>query len=230
MHTFRLLRYFFYLASNWNLNIAWHILSAEIRGEKKYDIDTTGADELKSLAEKGIDTTHATIYMPASYDLLEIVFDRLKTTPVRHLIDFGCGKGRVLCVAAYHGFTKVTGLDISKEFCEVAKENLHRVLVKKPHLHFTVINNDAFYFEIPADADCLFFFNPFDEVLMSGVVENILDSLRKKPREIRVVYFNPLHKKLFTSQGFEEIYNVKKLRYLEASILRYNDKKTGSIV
>jgi len=112
MHTFRFIRYFFYLASNWNLNIAWHILSAELKGEKKYGIDTTGADELKSLADKGIDTSHATIYMPASYDLLEIIFEKLKASPPVHLIDFGCGKGRVLCVAAFHGVSKLTGLDI----------------------------------------------------------------------------------------------------------------------
>ena len=28
---------------------------------------TTGADELKNLAKKGIDISHATIYMPVSY-------------------------------------------------------------------------------------------------------------------------------------------------------------------
>lgn len=228
MHTLRLFRYFFYLASNWNISIAWHVLLAEIRGEKKYGINSTGADELKSLAEMGIDISHATIYMPASYDLLEIIFEQIKTLPPRHLIDFGCGKGRVLCVAAHHDVVKVTGIDISKEFCEAAKNNLLRVKQIKPNLVSHVINNDAFYFDVPDDADCLFFFNPFDEILMSGVVENILDSLKNKSREIRIVYFNPLHKKLFTSRGFEEIFHVKKLKYLEASILTYSHKKTGS--
>lgn len=228
MHTLRLLRYFFYLTSNWNLSIAWHILQAEISGEKKYGINTTGADELKSLAEKGIDTSHATIYMPASYDLLEIIFERLKDAPVRHLIDFGSGKGRVLCVAAFYGVAKVTGMDISKEFCKEAKENLQLIKRQRPQLKSNIINNDAFYFEIPVDADVLFFFNPFDEVLMSGVVENILKSLRNAPREMRIIYFNPLHKKLFTTQGFEETFHVKKLKYLEASILIRTNKNTGS--
>lgn len=219
MHTLRLIRYFFYLASNWNLNIAGHILFAEIKGEKKYDIDTTGADELQSLDEKGIDISHATIYMPASYDLLELVFEQLKYAPPLHLIDMGCGKGRVLCVAAYNNVAKLTGLDISKEFCEDARKNLSHVTRNKPTTSFIIINNDAFYFDIPDDADCIFFFNPFDEVLMSGVVENILSSLLALPREMRIIYFNPLHKKLFTERGFVEIFQVKKLKYLEACIL-----------
>lgn len=225
MHILKLTRYFFYLATNWNLNIAWHILMAEIRGEKKYGIDTTGADELESLNEQGIDTSHATIYMPASYDLLEIIFEQLKWFSPQHFIDFGCGKGRVLCVAAHYDVAKVTGLDISKSFCEEAEKNLKIVKQTKSKLQATVINNDAFYYAVPTDADCLFFFNPFDEILMSGVVENILKSLAERPRAIRIVYFNPLHKNVFTTRGFEEIFHVKKLKYLEACILNY--KKTG---
>ena len=50
-----------------------------------------------------------------------------------------------------------------------------------------------FYFEIPDDVDCIFFFNPFDEVIMSAVVENILESLYKNhPRKIIIAYANPL--------------------------------------
>ena len=47
MQTIRYIQYFFYLASNWNLRIAWHILDKEIKGEKKYGIQTTGADDLQ---------------------------------------------------------------------------------------------------------------------------------------------------------------------------------------
>jgi len=60
---------------------------------------------------------------------------------------------------------------------------------------------------------------------MSGVVENMLESLRDKPRELRIIYFNPLYKKLFTDRGFEEIFHVKKLKYLEACILVYQPNK-----
>jgi hypothetical protein len=47
-------KYFFYLAFRWNIRIAIHILLQEIKGERKYGINTTGADELRSLEEKGI--------------------------------------------------------------------------------------------------------------------------------------------------------------------------------
>ena len=115
LNVMKFFTYFLYIASNWNIRIAWHILLQEIKGEKKYRINTTGKDTLESLEEKGIDIDHATIYMPVSYDLLETIFNQLPKKRNTHFLDIGCGKGRALCVAAYHGFNKVTGIDLHKQ-------------------------------------------------------------------------------------------------------------------
>jgi SAM-dependent methyltransferase len=213
------LRYFFYMAYNWDIRIAWHIISKEIRGEKKYGIDTTGADELKELDNLGIDIEHATIYMPASYDLLEEVFTEAKIAEFVHFIDIGCGKGRSLCVAASFGVRKITGIDFSKSFCLDAKSNLSKILPKCPGLDFKIHNNDAFYFEIPDDGDCIFLFNPFDDVIMSGVIENIEMSLERNPRKMTIIYFNPLQKHLFLENGYSQVFHRQKMTYLEAVIL-----------
>ncbi len=233
MKLFSYINYFFYLAWNWNTSIAWHIIWQEIRGEKKYGIHTTGADELKKLDKRGIDISHATIYMPVSYELLEDIFEqlglnKLQTYPERsrrtnlkpftHFLDIGCGKGRALCVAAHYGCKKLTGIDLSKELCADAKENLARTKKTIPGIDSAVVNNDAFYFEIPDDVDCIFLFNPFDETIMSGVVENILESLQIYPRPMHIIYVNPLHKEYFINAGFTETWYTKKMKYLEASI------------
>ncbi len=213
------IKYFFYLAYNWNIRIAWYIIRQEMNGEKKYGIDTTGADELKKLENKGIDITHATIYMPVSYTLLEEILRQLPASARKHFLDIGSGKGRAMCIAAHHGFKKVTGIDFSKELCDAAKDNLAITKQKIPALHYEIINNDAFYFKIPADVDCIFFFNPFDEIMMSGVVDNILAGLQGHPRKMYIIYVNPLHKELFIMAGFKEIWYSKKMKYLEAVIL-----------
>ena len=220
MQTLQYINYFFYLASNWNLRIAWHIVGKEIKGEKKYSIQTTGADELQKLEAKGIDISHATIYMPASYDLLEATFAEIKQYNLSNFLDIGCGKGRAMCVAAHHGFKQVTGIDFSKELCSNAKENLEITKKNFPSLSYKVINNDAFYYEIPADVDCIFLFNPFDEIIMHGVIENIDTSLQEFPRDLYIIYLNPLHKKQFIENGYKEIFYTKRLKYLEGSILK----------
>ena len=219
MHSFKFIRYFFYLAVNWNIRIAWHIIKQEINGEKKYGIDTTGADELRTLEDKGIDISHATIYMPASYDLLENFFSRINLKEYHHFVDIGCGKGRAICVAASFGAKKITGVELSKDLYVSAKENLTETKKKYPDLKYEVYNNDAFYFKIEKDVDCIFMFNPFDETIMSGVLENIKASLQKNPRKITVIYINPLQKHLFLESGFKEKYHYQKLHYLEGSIL-----------
>lgn len=219
MYSFKFIRYFFYLAVNWNIRIAWHIIKQESSGEKKYGIDTTGADELRSLEDKGIDISHATIYMPASYDLLENFFSRINLKEYHHFVDIGCGKGRAICVAASFGAKKITGVELSKDLCVSAKENLQKTKEKYSDFIYDVYNNDAFYFKIEKDVDCIFMFNPFDETIMSGVLENIEASLQKNPRKITVIYINPLQKHLFLESGFKEKYHYQKLHYLEGSIL-----------
>jgi SAM-dependent methyltransferase len=222
MQSFKYTQYFIYLAYNWNFSIAWHIIKNEIKGEKKYHIKSTGADELKTLSKKGIDISHATIYMPASYDLLETVFKEIKNDLPKHLLDIGCGKGRVMCVAANFGIKKITGIDFSKQLCNEADNNLNNTKEKFPALQHKIINNDAFYFDIPDDVDCIFLFNPFDDIIMSAVVNNIQKSIKQNPRKITIIYLNPLHKHLFFNQGYKVIFETKKLGYLEANILIKN--------
>ena len=222
MKLFSYIKYFYFLFINWNIRIAWVMIRQEITGEKKYGINTTGADELFKLEKQGIDISHATIYMPVSYSLLEETFKQLKngsTQQQTHFLDLGSGKGRALCVAAHLGFRKVTGLDFAKNLCEAAKENLAITKQKIPELEYKVINNDAFYFEIPDDVDCIFFFNPFDEIIMSAVVNNIFASLKSNPRKITIIYVNPLHKELFLKAGYKETWYSKKMKYLEVSVL-----------
>ena len=219
MKLFSYIPYFFYLGFNWNWRIACYILSQEIKGEKKYHIVTTGVDNLKKLQKKGMDTSHATIYMPVSYSLLETVLKEVPALYKNHFLDIGCGKGRAMCVAAHFGFMRLTGVDFSKELCIAAENNLIHTRENIPALDFSVINEDAARYDIPPDVDCIFLFNPFDVVIMGAVVSNIMESLEAQPRNLMVVYINPLYKELFLDEGFTEVYYFKQMKYLEGIIL-----------
>jgi SAM-dependent methyltransferase len=212
------IKYFLYIAYNWNIRIAWHIIQHEIKGEKNYGIDTTGADNLKSLEKKGIDISSATIYMPVSYDVLTQFFDEIKLEKFNHFLDIGCGKGRAMCVAATYCVEKISGIELSKELLIAAKENIDYSQLIFPYTDFELYNNNAFYFEIGDDVDCIFMFNPFDEAVMSAVMENIETSLENNPRKISIIYINPMEKHVLLEWGYKEIYHSKKMHYLEGSI------------
>ncbi len=220
MKYFYYLRLFFFIAFNWNIKLAWFTVYHEISGEKKYHINTSKIQDVKKLSIKGDNVEHAELYQGANYYLLEKVFDHLQTIEAnQNILDFGCGKGRVLAVAAYYGFRKITGVEFAKELYDVARKNIIPVQQKFPGKIFNVIHVNAVDHKIEYDTNVFFFFNPFDEVVLLAVVRNILQSLKENPREIFVVYLNPVHKEIFLSAGFEQIYHLQKLKYIEASIL-----------
>jgi SAM-dependent methyltransferase len=215
-------RLFFFIAFNWNIRLAWFTVYHEIRGEKEYKINTAKIEDVKKLTIKGDNLKHAEIYQGANYFLLEKVFDHLQSINAdKTIVDFGCGKGRVLAVAAYYGFTKITGIDFAKELCDAARKNIAPFQQKFPEKIFNVIHANAVDYIIENDTNVFFFFNPFDEVVMLAVVKNILASLKENPRETFVVYLNPVHKEIFMSAGFEQIFYLQKLKYIEASILMF---------
>ncbi|MES2429474.1 MAG: class I SAM-dependent methyltransferase [Bacteroidota bacterium] len=211
------IHYFLYLSSNWNLRIALHILINDIKGEKKYGIHTTGIDDLK---KTGQDISTASIYMPVSYDLLEDIFTHLPLSPREHFLDIGCGRGRAMCVAAENNYKKISGIDFSKKLCKEALANASIMMQKKDSPSFDVHVANAATYSIPSDVDCIFMFNPFNDIIMKNVIENILTSIQKRKRDVYIVYVNPLHKDLFIQKAFTEIYYSKRLKYLEVSILK----------
>ena len=217
---YKYFQYFFYIAWNWNAWLAIFIICHEIKGERKYKLNTMGVDELNDLEDIGVDTSHASKYLPVDYFILEKLMNYIKIFDNRKgFLDLGCGKGRALAVAAHFGFNPVVGLDFHPQLSLEATHLTITLKEKFPQTIFKVINNDAFYFEIPGNVSTIFLFNPFDEVIMSGVVGNILKSQRITPRVIRVLYANPVHKELFFEVGFREIFHIKRMTYLEGSVL-----------
>lgn len=214
-------RYFYFIASNWDIALALFTTRHEKRGEKKYGLDTLELINLRSQNIKGDNLKHSSAYQGANYFLLETAFKFLQQIGVnRSIVDFGCGRGRALVVAAYYGFSDLTGIEFAEQLYSDAIGNLETVKSKFPEITYRVFWEDAENYEVREIDETFFFFNPFDEIIMLGVVKNILSSLKKCPRDVYVVYLNPVHKEIFQSAGFEEIYYLQKLTYLELSILK----------
>ena len=213
------LRYFIYLAYNWNLRIAIHIIQQERLGEKKYDLNTIGSDNLNHLSKLGVDISDATIYMPASFDMLELFFSKVDLSMAKHFIDIGCGKGRVLSVAAAFGAPKITGLELSPVLAKQASLVAEKLITKHIGLQIKIITNDAYYYDLPSDVDVIFLFNPFNAFVMQAFAERLEESLQKYPRKITIIYLNPMHKDIFINNGFKESFHFQKMRYLEGSLL-----------
>lgn len=220
MQALSYLKYFFYIALHFNPLLAICMLYDDIRGERKYNLRTTGVKEVYKLKIKDVDTSNAAEYMPANYVLLEKVFTQINKHPHNHtFLDMGCGKGRALFVAAHFGFTTITGVEFVPEYCQQLQQQIAGKALLFPNTSFTVHCMDAAQYTIPDNVQVLFFYNPFNEKVMRPVVQQITKSLQRAQRPLYVIYLNPLFKHLFLAAGFTEIYYTKRFGYLTASIM-----------
>ena len=104
-------------------------------------------------------------------------------------VDYGSGKGRVLMLAAEHGFRKVTGLEFSPELVEVARRNadiFNRGRAKPVVIE--LLHMDAADYVLPDVPLVLFFFCPFKGDLLDRVLANITASYARKPRPLILVF------------------------------------------
>ncbi|MGE5424790.1 MAG: class I SAM-dependent methyltransferase [Syntrophothermus sp.] len=148
--------------------------------------DMEGPDHVKE---------HAARYEPTNPLYFRKVFDKLDWNYHNSVfVDFGCGKGASMVYASGMNFKKIIGVEFCKNLSGIAHKNLakhaHRS-VRYPD--YEVVNSDAAEYDIPAEADCFYFFNPFDAVILDKVMKNIFRSLHNRNRKILIVYLNAIH-------------------------------------
>lgn len=110
------------------------------------------------------------------------------------LVDLGCGKGRVLLAASELGLEKVIGVEFARELCEIAVKNCANFKTKnKLNTEYKIVCDDASNYSINSDENIFFMFNPFDEVILAKVINNISTSIQTNFRRVFVIYYNPVH-------------------------------------
>lgn len=159
----------------------------------KYQVDTINTIMLDELDIESPNKAHGRYYEGTNVYIFRSVFSQIKVDTLNScFIDFGSGKGKAMFLAAEMGFRKVIGVEFSRELVDICRSNLEIFKRKtKSRTEFEVIHMDAAEYEIPPEANLLYFSNPFDETLIAKVIENILESLEKFPREITVLHLHP---------------------------------------
>ena len=161
--------------------------------DMKYKIDTINTEQLENLDIDSPNKEHGVYYEGTNAYIFKNAFSSFKIDASNScFIDFGSGKGKAMFMAAERGFRKVIGVEFSIELVEICRKNLEIFKAKsKSKTEFEIIHMDASQYEIPADANLLFFSNPFNETLTTKVIDNILSSHEKAPREIWVIHLYP---------------------------------------
>ncbi|MDR4498071.1 MAG: class I SAM-dependent methyltransferase [Candidatus Scalindua sp.] len=131
------------------------------------------------------------------------------------IVDYGCGTGRMLIIAAESGFGNVTGIEMSPYLAKLCQRNIQKYSRSHKNLNITVLEQDAVKY-IPHVNDIVFhFYDPFNINVCKKVIANIKHSVQANPRTIYIID-NRLKLDLST-EGFEFVIEVKGIKIFKYS-------------
>jgi len=118
-------------------------------------------------------------------------------------VDLGSGKGRTLLMASEHPFRKVIGVELLPELHQIAVENLSRYTSESQKCKtLEAICGDAADFPFPVEPLVLYLFNPLPQSGLRRVIARLDRSLSDHPREVYVLYHNPLLERVLSASAF----------------------------
>jgi SAM-dependent methyltransferase len=173
--------------------------------EWRYGLDTLAIAKLDGLTITSGDRRRGGFYEGSRWLPLRGLFAELRamTAAGGALVDLGCGKGKVLLVAAQSGFAQVRGVEFAHELCEIARANWERFRQRTQcPATVEIVEADVAQYAIRPDETVFFLFNPFDEIVLARVLEHVAASVAAHPRRVLIVvaYLSAHYRQAFERQ------------------------------
>src|SRR5665213_2726993 len=153
--------------------------------DKKYGVETSKLVQIPPTDSPSF--IHGTRYQASAENTVRWC---IENCGMRHeettFVDVGCGKGRVLIIAAMYPFKRIIGVEYSSDLANACRKNLEKLhLIEKAE----VVVADACDFTFPGGDVFAFLYNPFDAVIL----ERVLKNLASIPGPVRIGYLGPGH-------------------------------------
>lgn len=161
--------------------------------DAEYGFDTRTEVAVDDLDIDQEDKLQAEKYKPTRARYFRQLLRRIHIPRHGTFVDVGCGKGRVLMLAAEHGFDRVVGLEISANLCDLAQNNIERFRRRyhnAPPINVVCGNVLDYSFQ---DVETVFFlYSPFERDLTRQFLDKVRASLERNPRQLFIV-INEFH-------------------------------------
>ncbi|WP_197330777.1 SAM-dependent methyltransferase [Ralstonia syzygii] len=135
-------------------------------------------------------------YYPSSIRAFNRVLRDLDVTGDDVFVDYGSGMGRAIVLASRFPFREVIGVEASARLHGTAQANVGRTIPATERARVHLVHCNARCFRLPDTASVLYFYNPFHGDILRTVFADIEQSLRLRPRRLRIVFNNPAHFRL----------------------------------
>jgi hypothetical protein len=149
------------------------------------------ASEVK-LDRYGLDTPDRFRYRATGRFVLPRLLRKIGIGPDDVFIDVGSGKGRMVFQAAKFPFKRVIGVELAEELTEVARYNIEHNRSMLACEDVELVTSDAVEYRFPDDVTIAFLYCPFVGETFERVIDNLIASLDRNPRELRLIYGYPL--------------------------------------
>lgn len=143
-------------------------------------------------------------YFATSYRRIFRILDSLHLGPADTFIDLGCGKGRVACCASFYPVREVIGIEDVGELCASAERNLGNLRGKRAPSRILHCKAEEFEY---TTGTVIYMFHPFGPKTLEAVLSRLAAGMRANPRNVRVVYVNPVHESVLEETKWLELYD-----------------------
>jgi SAM-dependent methyltransferase len=168
--------------------------------ERRLGVDT---EEIVPLEALGLADRDRVSYTPSDWFTVRSALKALTVRPDDVFIDYGCGKGRVVLMAARYPFKRVIGVDISGALISIAEQNVTKNADRLRCKDIALVKATAEDYEVPDDVTIAYFYKPFTGETFAKVVEQLVASLERRPRQLQVV-FTPAGHPWYQVDAFNE--------------------------
>lgn len=139
---------------------------------------------------------------PFDHSSIDRVFEEIKMLPCeKSFMDIGCGKGQILLMAVMSEMVKVGGVEWNVDIAKICRNNMRELNVSAD-----IITGDATEYKDIDGYSIFFLYNPFGEKGVQKVINNILESRKRRNRDIFLVYGNPFFHKAIVEDGNVQLY------------------------
>jgi predicted RNA methylase len=139
------------------------------------------------------------VHRAIPFSAIHRLMRRLEPTPQDVLLDYGCGAGRLLCVAARMPFARLIGVEIDPQVQALAARNAQAL--RGARVRPEIVLADATRYVVPDDVTIAFLYNPFNGEILREALLRLVESQARRPRRIRLVYANPKDRDIVEALG-----------------------------
>lgn len=171
--------------------------------DQKHGVDTAGMIALSGLSVQSESRIHGSTYWAVDpADFREAIASLQIEASGFTFLDLGSGKGRALLLATEFAFAKIVGVEFADELHEAARQNFFGANKHPAADRVQLLCLDAANYEFPDTPLVVFLYHPFGEAITTQVIANMRASVSSSPREVFVVYANPLLRDVWAQSGF----------------------------